>query len=109
MSRIPAAAALALLLLSHAASAHVSSNGFLTIHTEGRALSGSLEIAIRDAELAVGLDTNHDGRVTWGELRIAGPTLARYVSQHLTLGTATSTCPMTFQPPRVNERVDGNY
>jgi HupE/UreJ protein len=110
MSRIPAAAVLPLLLLlSHAANAHVSSNGFLTIHSEGRALTGSLEIAIRDTELAVGLDTNHDGRVTWGELRIAGPALARYVSQHLTLGTATSTCPMTFQPPKVNERVDGNY
>jgi len=111
MNRIPPAALLLLLLLllSQAASAHVSSTGFLTLHSEGQTLTGSVEIAIRDAELAVGLDTNHDGKVSWGELRTNGPALARYVSEHFTLGTGSSGCPIAFQPPQVNERLDGNY
>jgi hypothetical protein len=103
------AALLLMLLLAHAASAHISSSGFLVVHVQGRTLSGSLEIAIRDAELAVGVDANHDGKITWGELHATEPRLAQYVAQHLALGSQGSECPLTFQPLQVNERVDGNY
>jgi hypothetical protein len=101
--------ALLLLLLAEVASAHISSSGFLVIKVQGQTLSGSLEMAVRDAELAVGADTNHDGNITWGELRATEPRLARYVAQHLVLRARGSDCPLTFQPLQVNERVDGNY
>jgi hypothetical protein len=97
------------LMLTGVASAHISSSGFLVVHVQGRNLSGSLEIALRDAELAVGVDANHDGKITWGELRAAEPRLVEYVAQHLTLSARSSACPMTFQALQVNERVDGNY
>jgi hypothetical protein len=103
------AALLLMLLLAEVASAHISSSGFLVIHVQGHALSGSLEIAIRDVELAVGVDANHDGKITWGELRATETKLARYVAQHLALSAQGSECPLTFQPLQVNERVDGNY
>ena len=103
------AALLLLSLLTGIASAHISSSGFLVIHAQGHILSGSLEIAIRDAELAVGVDANHDGKVTWGELRANEPRLERYVTQHLILSAQGSECALTFQPLQVNERVDGNY
>ena len=102
-------ALLLLLMLTGVASAHISSSGFLVIKVQGRSLSGSLEIAVRDAELAVGADANHDGKITWGELHAAEPRLARYVAQHLVLRVQESGCPLTFQPLQVNERVDGNY
>jgi hypothetical protein len=108
MKRI-AAALLLLLLLSSTASAHISSSGFLVIQVEGQSLKGSMELAIRDVELAVGVDANHDGKVTWGELRANETELTQYVAQHLSLSTQTSTCPLTFQTLEVNERVDGNY
>ena len=41
-----------MLLLAEVASAHISSSGFLVVHVQGETLSGSLEIAIRDAEMA---------------------------------------------------------
>ena len=97
--------ALLLLILAQTASAHISSSGFLVVRVHGQGLDGSIELAIRDVELAVGLDSNHDGKVTWGELRRGEPELARYVAQHLVL----SNCPLKFQALRVNERVDGNY
>jgi hypothetical protein len=103
------AALLLMLSLAGMASAHISSSGFLVIHAQGQTLSGSLELAIRDAEIAVGVDANHDGKVTWGELRASQPRLAQYVSQHLILSAQGSECPLTFQPLQVNERVDGNY
>jgi hypothetical protein len=99
------AISLLLLALAQSASAHISSSGFLVIRVQGQSLEGSIELAIRDVELAVGVDSNHDGKVTWGELRDAEPELARYVAQHLAL----STCPLQFQALQVNERVDGNY
>jgi hypothetical protein len=102
-------ALLLLLMLTEVAAAHISSSGFLVIKVQGRSLGGSLEIAVRDAELAVGADANHDGKITWGELRAAEPRLARYVAQHLVLHAQESDCPLTFQPLQVNERVDGNY
>ena len=105
----PLAALLLMLLLTEVASAHISSSGFLVVHVQGEVLSGSLEIALRDAELAVGVDANHDGKITWGELRATEPRLARYVAQHLALSAQGSECPLTFQPLQVNERVDGNY
>lgn len=97
--------ALLLFALAQTTSAHISSSGFLVIRVQGQDLDGSIELAIRDVELAVGLDSNHDGKITWGELRGGEPELDRYVAQHLLL----SNCPLQFEALRVNERVDGNY
>ncbi len=92
-----------------AALAHTSSNGFLTARIVGRNIDGSLEIAVRDAELAVGLDANHDGRITWGELRAAEPQLVQYLSGHVSFSTQGRACEFAFQPLEVNARVDGHY
>jgi HupE / UreJ protein len=97
------------LLLSPAAWAHVASNGFLVLQVHGQQLSGSIELAVRDVELAIGVDANRDGKVTWGELRAGEPQLMQYVAQHLSIGTPNSNCPISFQSLQVNQRVDGNY
>jgi HupE / UreJ protein len=104
-------AILALLLLGAAMSsqAHVASNSFLTLRIEGARLDGALELAVRDAEIAVGLDSNHDGKVTWGEVRAAQRALALYLREHLQLSTPTGPCTLQFGAVEINERVDGNY
>src|SRR5581483_1034906 len=43
------AAFLLVLMLSRAAAAHISSSGFLVLRIEGGEVSGSLELALRDA------------------------------------------------------------
>jgi len=98
-----------MVLLTAAAHAHIASNGFLVAHVDGRTITGSYELAVRDVELAVGVDVDRDGKVTWGELRSAEPQIIRYLKQHLGLAAQGSTCDMTIQPMQVNERVDGNY
>jgi hypothetical protein len=97
------------LLLAGAAQAHVASNGFLDLEVRDREVRGALELAVRDVELAVGVDANRDRRVTWGELRAAEPRLASYVAQHLTLHVENASCALVFGPLKVNARVDGNY
>ncbi len=96
-------------LLGGVASAHISSSGFLVIKVEGTQIEGSLELAVRDAERAVGIDANQDGKITWGELRASQLRLAQYLSQHLDLSTQGIPCPLRFDAVEVNERVDGKY
>jgi hypothetical protein len=110
VSKYVAAALLWLLLaVASTAHAHIASNGFLTLNVEGSKLSGSIELAMRDAELAVGLDDNRDGKITWGEVRSHQRDLELYVRSKLMVGDGTTRCAEEFAPVEVNERVDGNY
>ena len=106
-----AASALLWLLLAMAATAqaHIASNGFLTLNVEGNKLSGSIELAMRDAELAVGLDDSRDGKITWGEVRSHQRDLELYVRSKLVVGDGTTRCVEEFASVEINERVDGNY
>src|SRR5271170_3891536 len=102
---------LALLSLAAAMSAHahVASNGFLSMRVEGARVNGALELAVRDGEIAVGLDSNHDGKVTWGEVRAAQGPLVLYLGEHLKLAGPDGNCALHFGALQINERVDGNY
>lgn len=104
-----ALASLAALVLAANAEGHVASNGFINAQVQGQRITGSIEIAIRDAELAVGLDADRDGKVTWAELHAAEPLLARYLATHVSFATQGEACALTFQPIEVNDRVDGAY
>jgi hypothetical protein len=96
-------------LALHTAEAHIASNGFLSLDIEGRTLTGTIELAMRDAELAVGLDSNGDGQITWGELRSHQPELDAYLQTHLLISAASKSCDLSTAALQINERVDGNY
>jgi hypothetical protein len=104
-----AACLLALMLAACSAHAHIASNGFLNIKVDDARVSGAVELAIRDAELAVGLDHDGNGKVTWAELKSSQTTLQNYVVGHLRLAGNDGQCPLAFGPLEVNERVDGSY
>ena len=72
--------ALALVLLATGpAAAHKPSDAYLRLVLEpGAAPHGSLDVALRDLELAVGLDGNGDGAITWGELKARHRAIAPY-------------------------------
>jgi HupE / UreJ protein len=96
-------------LWAAAAPAHVASNGFLVLRVDGRAVYGSVELAVRDLELAVGVDADGDAQVTWGELKAAAPAVAGYLKDHVELYADGTTCALEFQAVKVNDRVDGPY
>src|ERR1700689_4401581 len=98
-----------LLLAAPLAHAHIASNGFLTLKVEGSTISGSIELAIRDGELAVGLDRDGNGKVTWGELKSSQAALQNYVQEHLRLTGADGPCRLMFASVEVNDRIDGSY
>jgi HupE / UreJ protein len=100
---------LVLLLAGPLAQAHIASNGFLTLKVADSTLTGAIELAIRDGELAVGLDRDGNGKVTWGELKSSQAALQNYVQGHLRLRGADGPCLLRFAAVEVNDRVDGNY
>ena len=100
---------LLMILAGPLAQAHIASNGFVTLKVVGGEVTGAVELAIRDGELAVGLDRDGDGRVTWGELRSGQTALQNYVMGHLGLQGDDAPCRMGFGSVQVNERVDGSY
>ena len=106
---------LMLLLLFASASclAHKQSDSYLSLRVEGSSLQGQWDIAVRDLDLVIGLDTDGDDRITWGEARaqldrIHDHALARL---HLSArdGTATRSCPLQPGAMRVDNHVDGAY
>jgi len=104
-----ALAVLTLLVVAPTAQAHIASNGFLSLEVEHARVTGALELAIRDGELAVGLDRDRDGKVSWGELRAAQSALQSYVGAHLHLLGPDGTCTLSVGSVQVNQRVDGAY
>jgi hypothetical protein len=110
MKRLRSVAILFVLLLAGPwAQAHIASNSFLSLHVVGSRASGAIELAIRDGELAVGLDRDGNGKVTWGELRSSQTALQNYVQGHLRLTGADGPCRLQFAAVEVNDRVDGSY
>jgi hypothetical protein len=109
MMTVRAALAWLLLLAATSVQAHVASNSFLSMHVEGSRIDGALELAVRDAEIAVGLDGNRDGQVTWGEVVAAQSTLRVYLRRHLRLSAPQGLCALQFGAVQINERADGNY
>lgn len=98
-----------LALLAAPAFAHKASDSYLTLRVEGRSVHGQWDIALRDLELAVGLDTNGDGAITWGELRQRHSEIARYALGRLKLATDGGACPATALEQLVDDHSDGAY
>lgn len=79
-------AGLAALLATGAAFAHLASDSYLRIELDAnRAVSGQWDIALRDLEVAVGLDAGDDGVVTWGKLKAKRAQIEAYAFGRLTL------------------------
>jgi hypothetical protein len=100
---------LMIVMLGSSAQAHIASNGFLVAEVSGEDIKGSIELAVRDVELAIGVDRDNDGNITWGELRASTPQLRQYVAERLQFAAQGRGCTLSFQALQVNDRVDGSY
>jgi hypothetical protein len=60
------------------AAAHETTRSYLTLTRDQTRLTADLRVAFRDIEVAVWLDENLDGRITWGEAEPRLPAVAAY-------------------------------
>lgn len=103
---------LCLLVLSGggAAQAHLASDSYLRIEVgiDGR-IAGQWDIALRDLDVAVGLDSNQDGNITWGELRARRAEVEAYAFGRLTLAGDGAPCRLVSTDLKVDYHAGSAY
>jgi hypothetical protein len=91
--------------------AHKPSDAYLSLAlgADGQRIEGQWDIALRDLELAVGLDRDRDGAITWGELEAARPGVEAYAYARLALRLGDTACPLGGRDLLVDRHSDGAY
>ncbi len=97
------------LALTATAQAHKPSDSYLTLKVDGANIEGQWDIALRDLDFAIGLDTNGDAQITWGELREKHTEIAAYAVARLRLSSHNKLCPITVSQHLVDDHTDGAY
>ncbi len=96
---------LGLASLATAAFAHKSSDSYLQIDAAPGQLVVRWDIALRDLDIAIDLDTDGDGKLTWGEVKSAWPRIESYAMAHL----AIEGCELRPVERGLERRNDGTY
>jgi hypothetical protein len=96
-------------LVAEGALAHKPSDSYLTLRASERELSGQWDIALRDLELAIGLDADGDAAITWGELRAQRGAVFAYALARLRLETSGAACDLQPLGLRADRHSDGAY
>jgi hypothetical protein len=95
----------ALLLVAGVSAAHKASDSYLQLVASPGRLEVRWDIALRDLDVALDLDSDADGKLTWGEVRTAWPRIESYAMQRL----AIAGCPLTATGRGLERRNDGAY
>ncbi len=96
-------------LLASPAMAHKPSDAYLTIARDGPALTGRWDVALRDLDLALGLDRNGDGEITWGEVRDKSEPIAALAMQRLAISSGGEKCALRVSGLEIDSHTDGTY
>jgi hypothetical protein len=97
--------AAALLLGAAAALAHKASDSYLQITASPGRIEVRWDIALRDLDVALDLDGDADGKLTWGEVRAAWPRIETYALERL----AIEGCALAPVGRGLERRNDGAY
>ncbi|MEO5831213.1 MAG: HupE/UreJ family protein [Rhodanobacter sp.] len=104
------AAAVGLMPLS--ALAHKESDAYLNLRTDSQdahRMHGQWDIALRDLDYAIGIDGNHDGAVTWGEVQARRTAIENYALQRLAIKGDGMVCALQPTGQKIDHHTDGAY
>jgi hypothetical protein len=79
------------------AEAHEPSRAYLTLAVEHDRVEGRLDVAIRDLEDAIGIDTNGDRVITWSEIESGRGAMLAYVRSRVRLTRDGGPCDLAFR------------
>jgi len=96
---------LVLATLGAAAQAHKASDSYLQIDAGANGTRVRWDIALRDLDAALDLDTDEDGRLSWGEVKAAWPRIEAYATPRLKI----EGCSLRLTGRALERRNDGAY
>ena len=89
--------------------AHKSSDSYLSLRIDGREISGQWDVALRDLDHALGLDSDDDGIITWGEVRRRHDEIAALLLSNLKLQGDGEICAAKPTDHLIDDHSDGAY
>ena len=98
-------AALLLALASPLVWAHKASDAYLQLASNEAGTTMRVDVALRDLDVALDLDANADGELTWGEIRAAWPNIETYIASRVQVAG----CELQPSAQALERRVDGVY
>ena len=98
-----------LLALVAPAHAHKPSDSYLSITIADDRVSGQWDIALRDLDFAIGLDSDGNGEITWGEVRAKHGEIAAYALARLAVRGDGAPCTVEAGAQQIDEHTDGAY
>jgi hypothetical protein len=97
------------LFMAAPAHAHKPSDSYLTLDVGGKAIDGQWDIALRDLDMAIGLDGDGNGELTWNEVRGRQDAIAAYALARLKLASGGAACPLRVTQLLLDDHSDGAY
>jgi hypothetical protein len=98
-----------LLAWSSLAAGHKASDSYLSLETGMDGIAGRWDIALRDLDYALGLDTDDDGAIAWGELHRRQGDIAGYALARLAVTAKGAPCALSLRDFLVDHHTDGAY
>ena len=89
--------------------AHKPSDAHLRLAVDGDRITGRLDVAVRDLDGALGLDTDGNGEITWAELQRSSLRITDYLDGRLDISASEQTCTRTLGAASLVDLSDGAY
>jgi HupE / UreJ protein len=96
-------------LVTTNAFAHKASDSYLTLERNGNEIRGQWDIALRDLDVAIGVDSNNDGVLQWQEVKAKHNEIAGYALSRLTLTANELPCRLNVTEQLLDRHTDGAY
>ena len=92
--------------------AHKESDAYLNLRTDAsdhHRLHGQWDIALRDLDFAIGIDGNHDGAISWGEVQARRVAIEQYALARVDIKGDGLTCDLQPTGQKIDQHTDGAY
>jgi hypothetical protein len=90
------------------AHAHKASDSYLSIKVRETEVSGQWDIALRDIDLAIDLDADGNGEITWGEVRRRHSDIETWAGKALSVERG-GPCSLSAYEHLIDSHTDGTY
>jgi HupE / UreJ protein len=89
--------------------AHKPSDSYLSLSVQNNHIEGQWDIALRDLADAIGLDSDGNGQLTWGEVRNKHDEIRAYALSRLALSADQQACTTQLLEQLIDHHTDGAY
>lgn len=99
----------AMALVGRSAFAHKPSDSYLKIFANGPALSIQWDISLKDLDFQIGLDTDQNGEITWGEVKQRRSAIEAHALSHLKMSADNNEIQLRLSDLMIARHSDGAY